>query len=437
MSMDVFDGSDGDSSAAVHDTYVVNIKGQSFAIGLFWNNFENRQTAVKEARDMAAKPGVDGDLFCVRSSGSQYGIGRKEHGHANNMVALAGALADQRGGSWLGLFQVDSGYYLIAVREDEVLAETDRFILDELDARGRFDELHLTSEWGTVFAPDGFEVDNASTVALEDLIGRAKAPRLQATDKVGGLLRIGIGGAIIAALVIGGMFWYQSMSEEALRAQMAELEKTFQDTVAPQQEEIVVPPAPWEGRPVGVAYLKTCIPAMNRATLSIPGWNTSELLCDGNQVRMTLDRDGELGASGGPISWVRRGLDMVGLKEAQASPTGPNQVQVTWDFLPEQTYPAAVEVAKLATARRYLQTTLEDTFTPVVFDNPQTDEFFSSVPFSFTTPFDPNEFDSILEAVPGLTIDRVFLDLKTFEYRVDGAVHEQIYFPETQNAQLN
>lgn len=436
MSMDAFDGTGGDSGA-LHDTYVVSIKGQSFAIGVFWNNFENRQTAVKEAREMAAKPNVDGDLFCVRASGSQYGIGRKDNGHANNMVALAGALADQRGGNWIGLFQVENGYYLLAVRDDDILAETDRFILDELEARGQFDELLLNSDWHAVFAPEGFDVDNATTTPLEDMVRKAKGPRLQPTDKVGGMLRLAIGGGVILALIVGGMWYFQTQGEAALQKQLEDMKNQFNQSVSPE-EVVEVPPAPWEGKPTGVSYLHACIGAMNRATMSIPGWNTDGIACDGNSVHMILNRAGDLGEEGGPISWIRWGLDQVGLQEAVASPISDNQVEVVWDFVPDQINQPGLGTAKISTARRYLQSALEDTFTPTSFpENPKTDEFFSTLRFEFVTPFDPNEFESILKEIPGLTIERVVLDLTDFVYKVEGSVHEQIYFPETANAQLN
>lgn len=435
--MDEFDTVSGGDDL-IHDTFVLKVKGQPFAIGLYWNNFENKQTAAKEAREAAAKPSIDGDLFCVRLQGSQYGIGYKSHGHAKNMVSLAGALADQRNGSWVGLFVVEGGFYLLAVRDDDVLADTDRFIVDEMQARSKLDDLLLISGWENVFVPEGFDVDGATIATLEELVGRPRTPRLQSTDQIGGVIKIGVGAAVVLALVFGGMYYMQQKSDAEWKEQMEALSKSFQNSISPE-EEIVIPPMPWEGKSTAESYLSSCVEAMSKATFSVPGWDTVGLLCEGTMVNMVLQRAGDLGEGGGPLSWVDWAVQKIGLDSASITPTDDNQVVVSWGFSPDDVYPVVVDTVRLTVAERYLRLKLEDLFTPVRFDNGATGslEFYATKSFTFDTPFQPTEFASVLREVPGLTIERVILDLTEFSYRVEGSIHEQTYFPETANASLN
>lgn len=437
MSLDDFDAPSATGSL-VNDVYSIDVKGQSFAIGLFWGNYESGANGAKEARSMAAKPHIDGDLYCVRDKAEQFGIGHKANGHAKGQVSLAGALADARGGSWVGLFAVGTGYYLLAVRDGDILADTDKFIDDEMHARSRLEDVLSASEWGNVFVPDGFDIEGATIASLDEMVDKPRKPRLQSTDQVGGALKLGVGAAVVLALVFGGMFYINYQNDLQMQQQLEALSQSFNNSA--QEEKIVIPPMPWEGKPTAVSYLNGCIAGMNRATLSIPGWDTVGLACEGNSVNMVLQRTADLADGGGPISWVHWAVEEIGLVGASVTNVDDNQVLVAWSFDPGETYPVVVDTAQLATVERYLRLKFEDLFTPISFGGgagASSSQFVASKSFTFRTPFQPTEFDAVIREVPGLTIDRVVLDLTELDYRIDGSIHEQLIFPETGNAQLN
>lgn len=430
---DAFEVSGSASAGSVHNTYVIRVGGQPLAIGLFWNDIQSRPNAAKEARAMAARPQIEADLYCIRSAGGQFGLGRKVDGHAKSMVPLAGALADKHRGSWIGMFAVGGGFYLIGVRDDDIIE--DRFVEDELEARGKFEELIAHSGWSKIYASDAFQIDDAEDVSIEELLDKAKSPRLQETDRVGGLLKLVVGGGVVVALLFGGMYYMQWKADQDLLAEQERQRQAYEETL-PAQGEVVRPPMPWEGRQQAANYVSACMTALNRAVIAVPGWKMTELACEGQAARMRFLRDGALNEGGGPITWIRLAMDRGGLTDSSAFPVEDNAVDVTWPIQEGETYTPDLNGGSpsLRVARRFLQTRFEDTFTPITFPSEAPSEFWATLNFSFETPFDPREFESILKEVPGLTIDRVFLDVPTLTYRVEGSVYEEL---EIVNAQLN
>ena len=432
---DVF--GDGDEREAVaersHDTYVVRIKGQQFAVGLLWNNFENKASAVADARAVAAKPNIDCDLFTVRQGASQYGLGRKSDGQAKNMISLAGALADNRGGNWLGVFDVADGYYIIAVRDDDIYPETDKFYTDEFDAKSRFEELLSMAEWGEIFAPASFDIGGAAELSLEASVAKVRGPRLQDTDRIGGMTKWLAFGVVAIAIIGGGAWFFQNQADQDWQRQMEQIANEANAVVNPR-EEIVVPPMPWEGQPSAVAYLEACQAALKKAVMTVPGWNTVGLACEGGNAKMSLNRDGNLGEGGGTINWIRWSLDRRGLQNASASPLGDNLVEVIWPIDSVEKIPVEIDTPAVSDSRRYLQSWFEESFTPISFPGNESTPFVVTLSFQFKSAYEPTTFGAILQKIPGLTIQRVVVDLTNATYSVEGSVYEKLPIPENINA---
>ncbi len=235
-----------DAGATDSGVSVVKIGGKSYAVGLHWEEVADKTEAPKEARAMAARPNIEADLFALRSQGDQFGLGWRRNGHAKGMPSLAGHMADARVGSqgnWLGVFEVEGGYYIIAVRDDVILGSTDKVHSDELAARNQFDDLFSGTDWAEAFAPEsmGFEGTVAATAA--SMVSSGKPPRLQDVDKVSGLVKWG--GALVAILVLvfGGL-WYQNYAEQLRLDEEAErLAQIARDNVPlmNQKPQVVVP----------------------------------------------------------------------------------------------------------------------------------------------------------------------------------------------------
>jgi len=409
-----------------------------YAVSLIWQEAEDETDPAAAARSVAADTTVNGDFFVLRPQSRQFGIGLKEKGHAKNMPSLGAHLAESRRGtqaSWLGLFEVEGGFYVIAVRDELILAQTDRFYAEELDARSELDNLLNLDDWGETFAPAAFEVENATDKSLAQLLS-GKAPRLRDIDKMGAFAKWGAGGLLVALILFGGVYYQNHLNELALIAE-EEARVLASKTNLPLADAppVVIPPMPWEARPVATAYLDACMAAMHRAVLDFPGWKTDKIECDaGANARLDITRSASLEAGGGTVNWIRWTLDRSPtLSAASILPQGADRATIAWagekvENYPPDLNPRAPDIGK---TRFYLQSWFEEAFTTITFPKASQNEFFRSVEFKFSTEYEPTKFSAILGRVPGLTIDKVTADLKALPltYVVEGSIHEQLPLP--------
>ncbi|AOG02829.1 type 4b pilus protein PilO2 [Bosea sp. RAC05] len=413
---------------------VLKIGGKKYAVNLFWNEAEDSSRVQEAARREAARQSeLELDLFCVRQGVSQYGLGRKRLGHSKGMASLAGHMADSRPGSWLGVFSVDDGYYILAVRDNEILGETDRVFSDELDARTQFEEFLTRGEWSEIYAPASLSIDGAQDQSIETFIASGRPPRLQDINRVGSAFKWIVIGGVVVAIIFGGLLYQKYQAEAEYQEMLRNLEAQARNNLpGRKQQEVEVPPMPWEGRYSAAKYLPACSEAMKRAVLDIPGWKPKAILCNGtgSSVSMNIDRSAALGQGGGTINWIRWALNRKGLDRSSISPVGDNGAEATWSISGDvEVLKPALTPPRLAEARRYLQSWLEETFTQVRFTSGDKNQFFETLKFRFETPYDPSRFSDILGRVEGLTIDRVSLDLARYVYTVEGAVHEKFELP--------
>lgn len=427
---------DGDSAS-----YVVRVGSKNYAVGLIWADVEDKAEAASEARAAAARPDSDADLFCVRQLGAQYGLGSRTSGHQKNMPSLGGLIADSRSamqGSLVGLFELkDGSFYLIVVRDGMILGLGDKVFVDESRARSAFEDVLRLSDWAEIYAPESMGFANSQEIDLEGLTKSGKAPRLTDVDRVSGVIKWGGVALVALAVVFGGLFYMNHLNEVEYQEEMRRLAEAAARQLPGRSEQVVeVPPMPWEGKFVAAQYLPACAQAMKQAVLAIPGWKPLRIECDGNgrNVTMTIERLAGLGSGGGTINWVRWALDRSAIKSASATPTGQDTVAISWQIpgTLDQYKPELDQAPPpIGESRRYVQSWLEETFTPVVFPTSGGNTFFDSVSFRFETPYDPSRFGAIIGKVPGSTITKVAIDLRQqpYRYQVEGALHYQKPLP--------
>ena len=106
-------------------TGVVTVDGQKYAVGLVWQPVQNLDDPIVEIRESADSE-AGADLYCLRPAATpQYGIGYSDLGHRDGMPSLAAAVASvwTEYSSVCAVFKVDEGWWLIAIRNDLILAE--------------------------------------------------------------------------------------------------------------------------------------------------------------------------------------------------------------------------------------------------------------------------------------------------------------------------
>ncbi len=418
--------------AGVEDVvHTLKVGKVRYAVGLLWQDVDEARDIPAEARRVAARSGIDSDLFVVRGSGTDYGLGRKGYGHAKGMPSLAARLADANRGTWVGLFKVEAGWYLLSVNGDHIGSQTDHVYADEVDARARFDEAHeLLSEWQEVYCPAAFGVDGAREIELVDLLS-GKSPRLQSVDRVSPYIKYGIAAVLLLGGLFGAQQYYQYEADVETKRLLAEAATRAQQTVGLAKKETPRPPAPWDGRYRATSYIEGCVQGMRRAVLAIPGWKTKSLTCDGhNSVQQIIDRQAPLGNGGGTMNWVRWSLDRHDMAKASVSPVGSDEFVVTWDFPdPERWKPDVGPTPTISRIRFFLQSQFEEQFVAPSFSTPKQDDFFRSLDWKVEGPRDPRQFSRILDRIPGIVVNKMSLDLQTYAYKLEGSTFEQIPLP--------
>jgi len=430
--LDDFDGrgTGAGSSAPVVGIGVVRIGKRDYAVGLHWAPIEAQVTADKDAR--AAALNLKAEYYCLRPGAfPQYGLGFKAAGHKANMPSLAAHLSASKQGAWIGLFAVAGGYYLIAVKDGAIDAETDRYFENSQDA---LDALEIIqANWGSgdweIIAPASLSIYGSKEIPISQLIDGRPSVRLREVSQTGTIIRLG---AIVAGLIglAGFYFILGEQQMEMIEAELAAKQEQAREILAPEQE-IVVPPMPWEGKPLATAALAACVREVGEFPLDIPGWSVKEIICVEETIAAAIDRDGLLGERGGPVTWIAPFVTSERRKPSVDFPPdgSGSRARVQWSLGSLPRIPVDLATLNLSTVRRGMLQVMEQRMTPVTFGQADSNEFWRGMTFSFKTKASPLEFGDLLAAIPGVIINKARLDVTSGEWLLEGSVYEQLPLP--------
>ena len=124
--------SDENSEPPWGPTIVVN--NTTYAVSLFWQPLQDTSDPYPEVQETVDNFMEGADLFCLRQGTSpQYGIGNSTEGHKAGLPSAAASIAEifQDKPSSVAVFEVDEGWWFIAIRNDLILSEEDFLYLDE------------------------------------------------------------------------------------------------------------------------------------------------------------------------------------------------------------------------------------------------------------------------------------------------------------------
>jgi len=416
---------------------VVRILKRDYAVGLQWNGVEQPAKAAAEARQLVATHYKDANFFCIKLGGTpQIGLGFKAQGHRAGMPSLAAHVAMAKGGSWIGLFEVPEGYYLVAVRDEGILSECDLFFNDADAARDTFERFQNQSDWTEAIAPEDFGIPGTTPGKIEDLLLGRPSVRLRDVSRSSNLIKVALGASVIGGLILGVMFYLDSVEEERQWEIAQELARQAQNVVSPQEEEIVIPPMPWESQPLGTHVLRACFESIQKFPLDIPGWEVKEFFCEGRTAAAAVDRAGPLGEGGGSINWVKLQVEKEGFAPSVIPPAeGSGQrVSVQWALEGVPNIPVDLDTAPVAKMKAAMLAAMEERFTAVTFSQADSNDFWQGFTFRFTTSENPLGFLDVLGALPGVILDRIRYDLEQNEWTLEGRAYEQLPLPQKQPA---
>ena len=401
-------------------TGVATVGSQHYAVGLIWQPLQNLDDPILEVRETAESE-MGADLYCLRPAATpQYGIGRTELDHRDGMPSLAAAVAsvfaDQP--SFCGVFKVEEGWWLIAIRNDLILAEEDVVFATEDEARRAYASMMAVPDWGLRIVPPEWHIEGTETRDLISILQKARKIRLQpinAVHRTKFLLTIAVIIIVIVAFLIWKLigFWKNVFPPEKIRVVE---QPVVPVPVRPEPEK----PKPWEKVVSMPAFLNQCwVSAYQIRSIIVPGWTMGSIECKptgaSTSWRLTNTQEGRL-------TWMNFGLEEYQLEnmKVDVSSAGDSATGVmAFTKLPRvasvpKSTPAELEAAlreiKQATnypGFQYNRQTLLDPPNRPDGTKPVNQKIYTYYSFTINSSLPPEGWKSVFERFSGLELLRI------------------------------
>ena len=402
-------------------TGVVSVDGQRYAVGLIWQPLQNLDDPILEVRETAESE-MGADLYCLRPAVTpQYGIGRTELEHKDGMPSLAAAVAsvftDQP--SVCAVFKVDDGWWLIAIRNDLILAEEDVVFSNEEEAKRAYASMMAVPDWGLRIIPEDWDMEGAEHRDLGVILQKARKIRLQPVNAVRRtkfLLFI----AIIIVLVVGWLIYSLIMLWQNLMPNKVIEHKVQEPTVLPPVRPEPEKSKPWEKVVELSSFLNQCwVSSYQVQSVIVPGWTMGSIECKPSGIttswRLTNIQEGRL-------TWMNFGLEEYQLEnmKVEVSSSGDSAQGV----MPFKKVPIISSVPKLTAAEleedlkeikqamnlvgfQYSRQTLLDPPNLPDGTRPVNQKSYTYYSFVATSAFSPLEWVSFFDKFSGLEMLRI------------------------------
>ena len=416
---------------------VLKISGKDYAVGMFWNSASDANSAVSEAKSAAKSVGLGADFYCVRGEiMPQYGLGYKDSGHKSGMPSLASHLNDAVEGNWIGVFPYgDSSFYLVAVRDDAILADCDKVFTSEDDAREEFSDLFYSSNWENAFAPEAWELEGTTEKFFDDLLLGSPVVKLKDVSSAKVIIKFGGILAVLFIILFVGMQLYNTFfatnSFEQVTAVYNQVQTKIIAKKGVEEQDQEVPPAPpWLGKPTGIGMLANCYSMITDLPITVPGWKVAGTMCVEGSTSMLLTRDG------GTINWIGYELNKLEDRELpMIVPLDKSTVEVSYNNPSLVVYPESVPTYSLDNVQRYLISHFDEAFLDIEIDfkgnseileqDPRLPRYYKSLKFKFESPYNPSEFTEILSKLPVFIINKVEYSIENDVWLIEAEVFEK------------
>lgn len=287
-------------------TIVVN--NTTYAVTLFWQPLQDVNDPYPEVQETVDNFMEGADLFCLRQGTSpQYGIGNSTEGHKAGMPSAAAAIAErfQDKPSSVAVFEVDEGWWFIAIRNDLILSEEDMLYLNEEDAKRAFYAMMAVPDWGRKIAPASWEIEGTEEVDLWDIL---KAPNGSKLLHINKAQRQKIKMALIGAGVVALLLGYKLISgmlfpeKKPVIRPLAPIKPLFEEEAPQQQKEVII--HPWEKLVVTEDLLNRCQAAARQVkAMVVPGWTLGTVSCSAAGLSTTWTM------KWGHLGWIKRAFE--------------------------------------------------------------------------------------------------------------------------------
>lgn len=278
---------------------VVTVNRKKFATGLFWQPLGVGNTAQNYAKQLAKT----GDKKYTLYVGYKYMVGLTNSnegavaGMPSAAIEIVSALSELV--SFLGVFQAENNYYLVAVRNGVIIR--DILLTDAESARKLYTELAEIPDWGALFAPASWGVPKSQEKTLSELMGRGLSIKLRQISTAKSIV------PTILSIIIFFVFGFYVLSNSVTNKESAK-PKMNAEKVAEYKRQIELKTQkltdkilqtsvdaeadyPYNHLPNMMERANLCYKAIAFVMQPIMGWNQTYAKCDEDFVTATFSRD--------------------------------------------------------------------------------------------------------------------------------------------------
>lgn len=276
---------------------------KKYAVGLFWQPVSSVNAGRVAARRLAHS--IDGRYKLYTEYNLMIGLSARRAGHKNGMPSAAAEVADaiSEHSSFLSVFVVPQGFYMVAVRNGIIIV--DKVFDNESDARAEYTRLSKMPDWGEFIAPGSWGMPRAVEHDIDDVItGHSHAVLRSISMWRSVILSV----LLLALFVLGIGFVYRDsvmktlsvhksvgkIDEETIaeyRRQIEEKNRELDEQFEIQkaQEEIPIVP-PYELLPDAGLRADICYRAIGLLMQPISGWTQTTAKCGETHATVQMKR---------------------------------------------------------------------------------------------------------------------------------------------------
>ena len=281
----------------------ISIHRRKYAVGLFWQPVASGTSGRAAARHLAHS--IDGRYSLYIEYNFMIGLSMRRVGHKSGMPSAAAEVLEAMSefSSFLAVFAVNGGFYMVAVRNGIILV--DHVFDKEEEARKEYTNLSQMPDWGAFIAPSKWGMPRAVEHNIEDVVtGRSHTALHSISLSRSIILSVVLVALFILAIVllyrepvVTSMVGHQGLGKideqkaEEYRRQIEEknkeLDEQFQIEKKPEPEPIV---PPYDLLPSVQKRADICYRAMAFLMQPISGWNQVWVKCDETSASAQLRR---------------------------------------------------------------------------------------------------------------------------------------------------